>query len=320
MGYILFISAVMLIFFIIFIIKTFIVVPHQHIYIKERLGKFAGELQPGFHFLIPIVDRVAYEHTMKEQVIDVPPQVCITQDNVQVEVDGILYLRVMDAQKASYGIDHYAYASIQLSQTSMRSEIGKLKLDATFKEREIINDAIVKAVDVASDPWGVKVTRYEIKNIIPPTTVLEAMESQMRAEREKRAEILHSEGERAYTINLSEGEKQDSINRSEGDKQRFINEAEGTAKQIELIADATANALKLVADSINEPGGNQAKQLRIAQAYIKQFGDVVKTANTTVVPLSVANIQGAFEGFSKVMGAIGPDQQTKQSTPNGNRK
>ena len=308
MGFIFFLSAVLLILFIIIIVKTCIIVPQQHIFIKERLGKFVGELNPGFHFLIPLVDRVAYEQTMKEQVIDVPPQVCITKDNVQVEVDGILYIRVMDAQKASYGIDHYRFAAIQMSQTSMRSEIGKLILDATFKEREIINDAIVKAVDVASDPWGVKVTRYEIKNINPPKTVLDAMESQMRAEREKRAEILHSEGERAYTINLSEGEKQDSINRSEGEKIRFINEAEGTAKQIELIADATANALKMIADSISEPGGNQAKQLRIAQTYIEQFGDVVSKANTTVVPLSVANIQGAFEGFSKVMTAIQPDQ------------
>ncbi|MCB1173264.1 MAG: paraslipin [Leptospiraceae bacterium] len=310
MGYIFFLSAAFLIVAIIIITRTFIVVPHQHIYIQERLGKFHKELNSGFHFLIPIIDQVAYEHTMKEQVIDVPPQICITKDNVQVEVDGVLYIRVMDARKASYGIDRYAFASSQLAQTSMRSEIGKLNLDATFKERETINDAIVKAVDSASDPWGVKVTRYEIKNITPPQTVINAMELQMRAEREKRAEILHSEGERQYTINLSEGERQESINMSEGEKQRYINEAEGQARQIELVADATANALKVVADAIAEPGGKQAKQLRIAEQYIRQFGDIVQTSKTTVVPLSVANIQGAFEGFSKVMGAIGPDATT----------
>ena len=305
MGYLFFLSAIFLIVMIIFVVKTFEVVPNQHIYIKERLGKFSGELKAGFHFLIPIVDRIAYRHSVKEQVIDVPPQICFTKDNVQVEVDGILYIRVMDAKKASYGIDNYRFAAIQLSQTSMRSEIGKLDLDATFKEREKINDSVVEAVDVASDPWGVKVTRYEIKNIIPPKTVLEAMEQQMRAEREKRAEILHSEGERQSTINISQGDRQEAINKSEGEKQRYINEAEGNARQIELVADATANALKVVADAINEPGGRKAMQLRVAQEYVKQFGEVVQKAQTTVVPLSVANIQGAFEGFSKVMDSVG---------------
>ncbi len=293
-------SAVFLLLLIFFVTRTFVVVPNQAAYIKERLGKYSGTMEAGFHFLIPFIDRVAYRTWLKEEVIDVPPQGCITKDNVQVEVDGILYLRVLDPKLASYGIDDYHFASIQLAQTSMRSQIGKLDLDMTFKERERINDAVVASVDVASDPWGIKVLRYEIKNILPPNSVLDAMEQQMKAERNKRAEILHSEGERASLINRSEGEKREAINISEGEKMKRINEAEGNAKQIELIADATAEALKVVADAVNGQGGRDAVHLRIAQQYIKQFGDVVAKSQTQVVPLSLANIKGVFEGVAKV--------------------
>ena len=306
MDYILFFSALFLFILILIILKTFVVVPKQHAYIKERLGKYNATLEAGFHFLIPIVDRLAYRHTLKEEVIDVPPQICITKDNVQVEVDGILYLRVLDAKKASYGINNYRFASSQLAQTSMRSEIGKLDLDQTFVEREKINDAVVLSVDEASDPWGIKVTRYEIKNIIPTKTTLASMEQQMKAEREKRADILHSEGERSATINRSEGEKRESINMSEGEKIRRINEAEGSAEQIRLVAEATAQALSEVAQAIEEPGGRQAVQLRITQEYIRSFGHVLEKSQTSVVPLGLAAIQGAFEGFAKVSENLKP--------------
>ncbi|MBX7058769.1 MAG: paraslipin [Leptospirales bacterium] len=299
-----FLSALILILLIIFIRRTFRVVPNQAAFIKERLGKFSGVLGPGFHFLVPVIDRVAYRHTLKEQVADVAAQICITRDNVQVEVDGILYLRVLDPERASYGIQDYGFAAMQLAQTSMRSEIGKLDLDMTFKEREKINDAVVKAVDHASEHWGIKVTRYEIKNIVPPPSILNSMEQQMKAEREKRADILQSEGERAALINQSQGEKQEEINVSEGEKQKRINEAEGRAKEIELVADATAEALRTVAQSINAAGGREAVQLRIAQEFIRKFGEVVEQSRTTVVPLSVANIQGVFEGVSKTMAGI----------------
>lgn len=306
MGTLLFWSAVALSILIVIVLRTFQVVPHQHAFIKERFGKFAGVLEPGFHFLVPFIERVAYRHTLKEEVIDVPPQVCITRDNVQVEVDGILYIRVLNPEKASYQINNYRFASTQLAQTSMRSEIGKLDLDQTFVEREKINDAVIQSVDKASDPWGVKVIRYEIKNIFPTKTVLLSMEQQMKAEREKRAEIFHSEGERAAMINRSEGSKQENINRSEGEKMRRINEAEGRAHQIELVAEATALALHEVASAINQPGGQDAVQLRIAQEYIRQFGDVVDKSRTSVVPMGLAAIQGAFEGFSKVMEGMQP--------------
>lgn len=306
LGNLLFISAIGFIVLLFFILKTFVVVPNKAAYIKERLGKYNGTLEAGFHFLIPIIDRVAYKHTLKEQVIDVPPQVCITKDNVQVQVDGILYLRVLDPRDASYGINNYRYAASQLAQTSMRSEIGKMLLDVTFKEREKINDAVVESVDIASDPWGVKVTRYEIKNIIPPQTVLDAMEQQMKAEREKRAAILHSEGQRQATINRSEGKRQEAINVSQGNKQKRINEAEGMAREIELVAVSTAGALRLVAEQIQKPGGNDAVRLRVAQEFIKQFGDVIQNSQTSVVPLSLANIQGFFEGFSRVTDGLKP--------------
>ena len=296
----LFYSALVFVFLLFFVLKTFVVVPNQSVFIRERLGKYDKSLMAGFHFLIPFIDRIAYRQILKEQVIDVPPQVCITKDNVQVRVDGILYLSVMDPVKASYGIDNYRFASSQLAQTSMRSEIGKLDLDQTFVERDQINSSVVKSIDDASDPWGVKVKRYEIKDIMPTETTLNSMEQQIKAEREKRAEITHSQGERAATINRSEGAKREDINISEGEKLKRINEAEGTAAQIELVATATAEAIAEVASAIQEPGGQEAVQLRIAQEYINNFGIVIAKANSSVVPMGIAAIQGAFEGFSKV--------------------
>jgi len=296
----LFYSALVFVFLLFFVLKTFVVVPNQSVFIRERLGKYDKSLMAGFHFLIPFIDRIAYRQILKEQVIDVPPQVCITKDNVQVRVDGILYLSVMDPVKASYGIDNYRFASSQLAQTSMRSEIGKLDLDQTFVERDQINSSVVKSIDDASDPWGVKVKRYEIKDIMPTDTTLNSMEQQIKAEREKRAEITHSQGERAATINRSEGAKREDINISEGEKLKRINEAEGVAAQIELVATATAEAIAEVASAIQEPGGQEAVQLRIAQEYINNFGMVIAKANSSVVPMGIAAIQGAFEGFSKV--------------------
>ncbi len=297
----LFLSAVLLIVIILVAVKTFIVVPEKSAFIKERLGTYVGTMDAGLHFLVPIIDRVAYRHTLKEEVIDVPPQICITKDNVQVEVDGILYIRVLEAKKASYGINDYRFASIQLAQTNMRSEVGKLDLDKTFVERELINAAVIKSLDAASLPWGIKVTRYEIKNIIPPHSVIQAMEQQMKAEREKRADIAHSEGERSAVINRSMGDRTESINISEGEKQKRINEAEGRAKQIELTAEATAEALRAVATSINQPGGRDAVSLRIAEDFIKQFGDVLDTAKVSVFPVGLAQIQGVVESFSKAV-------------------
>ncbi|MCB1165342.1 MAG: paraslipin [Leptospiraceae bacterium] len=308
----LFYSAVAVVVLILLVIKTFVVVPQQHAYIKERLGNYSKTLEPGFHFLIPIVDRVAYKHILKEQTIDVPPQVCITRDNVQVEVDGILYLKVLDPVKASYGISDYSFASIQLAQTNMRSEIGKIDLDRTFTERENINEDIIEAVDLASDPWGVKVIRYEIKNIMPPRSVLATMEKQMTAERDKRAEIFHSEGERSATINRSEGDRQEAINMSEGEKQRRINVAEGRARQIELISAATANSIQLVANAIQKPGGSEAVKLRIAEEFIRRFGEVVGKSRTQIVPLGPATIQSTFEGLKGLMSGL-------QSAPNVKR-
>ncbi len=296
-----FLAAFGLILFLLFLRLTLVIVPHQHAFIKERLGSFAGVLNSGWHILIPIVDRVAYRHLLMEEVIDVPPQICITKDNVQVEVDGILYIRVLDPKLASYGIQDYKFASIQLAQTSMRSEVGKLDLDRTFVERERINDAIIRALDHASEPWGVKVARYEIKNIIPPKTILATMEKQMTAERDKRADIAHSEGERAARINHSEGEKIEAINISEGEKQKRINEAEGNAKHIELVAEATADALRAVAEAMQHPSGSRAVQMRIVEEYIRQFGSIIENAQTSVVPVGLANIQGFMAGFSELM-------------------
>ncbi len=286
---------------LIIIWKCAVVVPQKKAYIVERLGKYQATLEAGFHILMPIIDRVAYKHTLKEQTIDVPPQQCITRDNITVEVDGVLYLQVMDPAKASYGISNYLFAAIQLAQTTMRSEMGKLDLDRTFEERMQINAAIVEAVDKASDPWGVKVTRYEIKNITPPQSIRDAMEKQMRAEREKRAQIAESEGDRQAKINRAEGEKQQAIALSEGEKARRINEAEGKAKEITLVAEATAAGLRAVAEATQEKGGTDAINLQLAQSYIAEFGKLAKTGNTMIIPSDLANIAGFIKAASSVV-------------------
>ena len=275
---------------IIILIKTAIVVPQQNAFVVERLGKYAKTLNAGFHILIPFIEKVAYKHTLKEQAADIAEQICITKDNVQVGVDGVLYLQVLDPGRASYGIGNYMFAISQLAQTTLRSEIGKIDLDRTFEERGTINANVVAELDKASDPWGVKVLRYEIKNINPPQDVLGAMEKQMRAEREKRAVILHSEGERDAKINQAEGEKQRVIKESEANKQQQINEAQGEAEAILAVATATAEGLRQVARAVIDQGGAEAMQLRIAEQYIGEFGNLAKNGNTFVVPANLADL------------------------------
>lgn len=286
---------------VITIFKCAVVVPQRQTFIIERLGRYSTTLGAGFHLLVPFVDKIAYRHTLKEQVVDVPPQSCITRDNIAVEVDGVLYLQVIDPQKASYGISNYLFASVQLAQTTMRSEMGKLDLDRSFEAREQVNAAIVAAVDKASDPWGIKVTRYEIKNITPPQTIKDAMEKQMRAEREKRAQIAESEGDRQAKINRAEGEKQESIARSEGEKTRRINEAEGRAREIQLVAEATAAGLRSIAEAVQAPGGKDAVNLRLAEGYIAEFGKLAKENNTMIIPSDLSNIAGFIKTASKVI-------------------
>jgi regulator of protease activity HflC (stomatin/prohibitin superfamily) len=292
---------IIVVFVVIAFFKTLTIVPQKHAYIVERLGKYSDTLAAGLHILVPFIDKVSYKHTMKEQAIDVPPQSCITMDNITVEVDGVLYLRVIDPAKASYGIDNYLFASIQLAQTTMRSVIGKLELDRTFVERETINSVIVDAVDKASDPWGVKVTRYEVKNISPPQTIRDAMEKQMRAEREKRALIAESEGQRQAKINRAQGLKQEAIAKSEGEKQKRVNEAEGRAAEIERVAKATAEGIRQISTAINEPGGKDAVNLRIAEQYITEFGNLAKQNNTMIIPSDLADVAGFIKTASSVI-------------------
>ena len=270
--------------------KTARVVPQQSAYVVERLGRHSRTLGAGFHILWPFLDSVQYKHSLKETAIDIPEQICITRDNVQVGVDGILYSKVLDPQRASYGISDYRFAITQLAQTALRSEIGKIELDRTFEERTNINSQVVNELDKATEPWGVKVLRYEIKNITPPKDVLAAMEKQMRAEREKRAVILTSEGERDAAINQAEGEKQQVIKASEAKKQQQINEAEGAASAIMAIAGATADGLRKVAESTQIPGGYEAVQLRVAEQYITKFGELAKASNTLVLPANVSDV------------------------------
>ncbi len=275
---------------IIVIAKTTVVVPQQSAYVVERLGKYSSTLGAGFHLLFPFLDVIRYRHSLKENAIDIPEQICITRDNVQVGVDGVLYLKVLDPERASYGISDYKFGIIQLAQTTLRSEIGKIELDRTFEERTHVNLQIVNELDKASDPWGIKVLRYEIRNISPPQDVLEAMEKQMRAEREKRAVVLQSEGVRDSAINQAEGEKQKVIKESEAKKQQQINEAEGAAAAILAIASATAEGIRKVAESTQVQGGYEAVQLRVAEQYISEFGELAKTSNTLVLPASVSDI------------------------------
>ena len=276
------------------------IVPQRTAIIVERLGKYKATYTAGFQILIPFVDKVRYRHTLKEQAIDVAPQVCITRDNIAVEVDGILYLQVLDPQKASYGIDNYRFASIQIAQTTMRSVIGKLELDRTFEERETINFTIVEAVDKASDPWGVKVSRYEVKNISPPQSIKDAMEKQMRAEREKRAVIAESEGTKQAKINNAEGDKQELIKKSEGEMQKRINEAAGRASEIEQLAKATANGLRAISSAISEENGLNAVNLRVAEQYLIEFGKLAKVNNTLIIPSNLTDIAGVIATATSV--------------------
>lgn len=275
---------------LIILAKTAVVVPQQSAYVVERLGKFSGTLDAGFHILLPFFDVIRYRHSLKEQALDIPEQLCITRDNVQVGVDGVLYLKVMNPERASYGVTDYTFAIIQLAQTTLRSEVGKIELDRTFEERTTINLAVVSELDKATEPWGIKVLRYEIKNITPPEDVLAAMEKQMRAEREKRAVILNSEGVRDSAINAAEGEKQQVIKASEANKQQQINEAEGQAAAILTVAEATAQGIRKIAEAIQSPGGYQAVQLRVAEQYINQFGNLAKEGNTLVVPATLSDV------------------------------
>ncbi|MBL4611746.1 SPFH domain-containing protein [Halopseudomonas sp.] len=298
------ISLAVLALIIIALAKTARIVPQRSAFIVERLGKYAKTLEAGFHILVPFVDRVSYKHTLKEEAIDVPSQACVTKDNIQVVVNGVLYLQVVDAKLASYGINDYRYAAMQLAQTTLRSVVGKIELDKTFEERETINTQVVLALDEAAKPWGVKVLRYEIADIELPATILDALEKQMRAERERRAVVAQSEGEREAKINVSEGVKQETINLSEADKQRQINEAEGRAREIELIAEATAEGLRRVAEAINTEGGKDAVALRVAEQYVREFGKLAKTNNTMILPAELSNIGAAVAAITKTMETV----------------
>jgi regulator of protease activity HflC (stomatin/prohibitin superfamily) len=300
---IVFVVVAALVLFIVY--KTALVVPQQSAFVVERLGRYHATLNAGFHILFPFADVIRYRHSLKEQAIDIPAQVCITRDNVQVGVDGILYLKVLNPERASYGISNYLFAITQLAQTTLRSEVGKIDLDRTFEERTTMNLAVVGELDKASESWGVKVLRYEIKNIQPPSDVLAAMEKQMRAEREKRAVILNSEGQRDAAINTAEGEKQQVIKASEADRQRNINEAEGQAAAIRAVAAATAEGIRAVAAAIRTDGGMEAVQLRVAEQYVAQFGNLARTANTLVVPATVSDISGMIATAMRVFGAAG---------------
>jgi regulator of protease activity HflC (stomatin/prohibitin superfamily) len=287
---------------IVVIANTAVVVPQQQAYIVERLGRFRAVLSAGFHILIPFVDVIRNRVTLKEVAIDIPEQICITRDNVQVGVDGILYFKVLDPERATYGAADFLYAITQLAQTTLRSEVGKIDLDKTFEERGSINALVVEELDKASEPWGVKVLRYEIKNITPPRDVLEAMEKQMRAEREKRAVILASEGQRDSAINNAEGQKQQVIKQSEASKQQQINEAEGEAQAILARAAATAEGIRKVAEAIKQPGGYEAVQMRVAEGYIDQFGNLAKVNNTIILPSNLADVASVITTAMAVVG------------------
>ena len=270
--------------------RTAIVVPQQNAFVVERLGKYRTTLGAGFHILVPFMDVIRYKHSLKEVAIDIPEQICITRDNVQVHVDGVIYMQVLNAERASYGVADYLFAISQLAQTTLRSEVGKIDLDRTFEERTNINTAVVAELDKATEPWGVKVLRYEIKNITPPADVLAAMEKQMRAEREKRAVILTSEGQRDAAINTAEGDKQQTIKNSEARKTQQINEAEGQAAAILAVATATAEGIRRVAEASQMAGGAEAIQLRVAEQYIGEFGKVINNADTVILPSNLADV------------------------------
>lgn len=295
------IAIILVIFILIVIAKTAIVVPQQSAYVMERLGSYRATLGAGFHLLIPFFDQITYRHSLKEVAYDIPEQICITKDNVQVGVDGVLYLKIVDPKLASYGISDYLFGLSQLAQTTLRSEIGKIDLDRTFEERSHINSSVVAELDKASEPWGVKVLRYEIKNITPPHDVLSAMEKQMRAEREKRAAILTSEGERDSKINHAEGEKQRVIKESEANKTLQINEAQGQAEAILAVANATADGIRSVATAINANGGFEAMQLRVAEQYISEFGNLAKSSTSMIIPSNMTDIASVVATATEVI-------------------
>lgn len=297
-------ATVLLVFAAVFVFKAIRIVPQQEVWILERLGKFQASLQAGLHFVIPFVDVIRYRHSLKEIVLDIPAQVCITRDNVSVGIDGVLFFRVVDPIKASYGISDYIQAVVQLAQTTLRSEIGKIDLDRSFEERDKINAAVIMAIDQATEPWGVKVLRYELKSIQPPKDVLDAMEKQMRAEREKRANILTSEADRDSKINRAEGLKQETIKGSEADKQKQINEAEGRAQAILAVANATAEGLRQIASAMNSPGGDAAAKLKIAEEYVKQFGQVAYDARAIIVPANVGDPTSVISTAMAVMEGV----------------
>jgi regulator of protease activity HflC (stomatin/prohibitin superfamily) len=310
------IAIVLAIFAVFVVVKTAVVVPQQNAFVVERLGRFHAVLDAGFHVLLPFIDAIRYRHTLKEQALDIPEQICITKDNVQVAVDGILYLKVLDAQRASYGIADYYYAISQLAQTALRSEIGKIDLDRTFEERTHINGMVITELDKATGPWGIKVLRYEIKNITPPQDVLAAMEKQMRAEREKRAVVLTSEGERDAAINSAEGKKQQVIKASEASRQQQINEAEGQAQAILAISSATADGLRKVAEAISEQGGIEAVQLRVAEQYVEQFGNLAKVNNTIILPATLSDVGSMIAAAMNVLRSATPAPQAHEPVRN----
>jgi regulator of protease activity HflC (stomatin/prohibitin superfamily) len=282
------------------VVKLVLVVEMKELCVIERLGKFRAVMQPGLHFLIPFIDRVAYRHETREQVLDIPAQSCISRDNIQISVDGLVYIQVMDGEKASYGIEDYRRASINLAQTTMRSEIGKLNLSQTFSERDTLNETIVREIDKASDPWGIKVLRYEVRNITPSDNVIHTLEKQMEAERQKRAEITLAEAEKESTINLSQGERQEAINLSEGDKLKQINEAHGRAQEIAILTQASAEGINLIAKAAALPSGDQAIKMRLLEQFISQTGNILKSADVSIVPSEVAKLEGFFQGMDKV--------------------
>ncbi len=298
------IAIVLAVIAVILVARAIKIVPQQHAWVKERLGKYAGTLTPGFNLIIPFVDRVAYKHSLKEIPLDVPSQVCITRDNTQLQVDGILYFQVTDAMRASYGSSNYIMAVTQLAQTSLRSVIGKLELDKTFEERDMINAQIVSAIDEAALNWGVKVLRYEIKDLTPPTEILRSMQAQITAEREKRALIAASEGRRQEQINIATGEREAFIARSEGEKQAAINKAQGEAESIKAVADATAQAIERVAQAIRQPGGEQAVQLKVAEKAVEAYGQVASDATTTlIVPSNMTEVSSLITSAMKMVQA-----------------
>lgn len=296
---------IFLLFFMFVLYNLILIVHVREVCVIERLGKFRAVLDAGLHFLIPFVDRVAYRHETREQCLTIPHQSCISRDNIQVDVDGLLYIKVMDPYKASYGIEDYLIAAVNLAQTTVRSEVGKLTLGETFSERESLNETIVREIDHASEPWGIKVLRYEVMNITPSPNVIDTLEKQMEAERKKRAEITLANAERDSTIRLSQGERQEAINISEGERQKRINEAHGRAQEISIVASATSEGTKMVANAISQEGGEDAMNLQLVEAYVERLRDLLAKADVSVVPTELAKIEGFFSGFDQVAQTMG---------------